>query len=579
MSLSAILTNSVASLRAFQSGVGTISNNVANAQNPDYARRETTFQSKAGISVYTDVQRIANERLSDMVAGERSKLAHSQTMADIYQSIAGFTGTAYGEGLLAEAVDEFDNAWKAFQASPQSAAVESDLIRAADALASTIRGHGEGLRLLETEVRDRTEESVKRLNDQLSELARLNREVKSNVASGREVPELLDQVDALIGDISRTTDLRILRRTDGTVSLYTQSGLTLVDVDATRLEWTGEQLMAGGVDVTGRVTGGELGALLQAQSPNTSHPTPEVGVLAKLGEQLEYFAIGLTDAIEGGFRQAYDSADDPTLRRDSDLLASFFVSDSSPPRTAAETIAVNADLLSGAATVKRDAATPVVDQLAAPVLDYTSAARTVEVNATRSASGDLHADEFAIQRADGFSTGRVSSLTLTVEPAAGRGQPARLVLRDDSGGEAVLTGDRATGTGPFSFVLDGGPNSGATVELTLGRELAPGQSAELGFSVRGRLNTGGMGLGDRTYSAMAADIAAFHSSQQSVIEARAERQDTTLKSLETRLNAETGVDIDKEVAELIVFQNSYAAAARLLSTVNQMFDTMINIGR
>lgn len=579
MSLSAILTNSVSSLRAFQSAVGNVSQNVSNAQNPDYVRRETSFQSSAGVAVYTQVQRMANEQLSDLVARERSNLAHSQTMADIYKSMSNITGTAFGEGFLVEAVDEFGNAWKAFQASPQSLTVERDLIRAADNLASVVRAHAGELRELESQLNLRTRESVQELNDLLSELSRVNREIKTNTAAGRFVPELFDQADALINEISQLADLRILRRTDGTVSLFTQSGLTLVDVDANRLEWTGTQLKVGGVDVTGSISGGEIGALLQAQSPSTSHPSPEVGVIAKLKQQIEYFAIGFTDTVDGGFRVAYDSADDPTLRRETDLLANFFVSSSEPPRTAAETLAVNADLLSGAKTVKRDAGTPVVDMIDRAIPDYTTPSKTLEINNSRTASGALQADDFTIPRADGFMVGRISTLTLTMEPAAGRNQPARMVLRDDTGGEAVLVGDRATGAGPFSFVISGGPNAGATVELTLERALLPGETAELGFQVRGRLDTGGLALGNRSYTAMAADIAALHSSQQSVVEKRAERQSITYQTLEVRLSAETGVDIDKEVAELIVFQNSYAAAARLLTTVNQMFDTLVNIGR
>ncbi|MEK9971314.1 MAG: flagellar hook-associated protein FlgK, partial [Ferrovibrio sp.] len=41
----------------------------------------------------------------------------------------------------------------------------------------------------------------------------------------------------------------------------------------------------------------------------------------------------------------------------------------------------------------------------------------------------------------------------------------------------------------------------------------------------------------------------------------------------------TGVNIDDELAQLQVLQNNYAALANVMSTITQMFDTLVNIGR
>ena len=44
----------------------------------------------------------------------------------------------------------------------------------------------------------------------------------------------------------------------------------------------------------------------------------------------------------------------------------------------------------------------------------------------------------------------------------------------------------------------------------------------------------------------------------------------------TAQNSASGVDLDEETANLVVFQHAYAAAARVLTTVDQMLDTLIN---
>ncbi|MEQ9642700.1 MAG: flagellar hook-associated protein FlgK [Alphaproteobacteria bacterium] len=47
--------------------------------------------------------------------------------------------------------------------------------------------------------------------------------------------------------------------------------------------------------------------------------------------------------------------------------------------------------------------------------------------------------------------------------------------------------------------------------------------------------------------------------------------------LRSRRDAATGVNLDEELANLIVFQNAYNAAARIITTANQMFETLIDI--
>jgi flagellar hook-associated protein 1 FlgK len=41
-----------------------------------------------------------------------------------------------------------------------------------------------------------------------------------------------------------------------------------------------------------------------------------------------------------------------------------------------------------------------------------------------------------------------------------------------------------------------------------------------------------------------------------------------------RYQSDTGVNLDEEIANLQVLQNAYAASARLLTVVQEMFDTL-----
>ncbi|MFI5179594.1 MAG: flagellar basal body rod C-terminal domain-containing protein, partial [Vicinamibacterales bacterium] len=57
---------------------------------------------------------------------------------------------------------------------------------------------------------------------------------------------------------------------------------------------------------------------------------------------------------------------------------------------------------------------------------------------------------------------------------------------------------------------------------------------------------------------------------------RSQIQDTATQSLDNARAQQSGVSIDEEMTNLIQFQHGYDAAARLLTTVDAMLDTLIN---
>jgi flagellar hook-associated protein 1 len=55
-------------------------------------------------------------------------------------------------------------------------------------------------------------------------------------------------------------------------------------------------------------------------------------------------------------------------------------------------------------------------------------------------------------------------------------------------------------------------------------------------------------------------------------------QDVVLNSLQQRFNQTSGVNIDQEMADLLNLQNSYAANARVMTTVNAMLTALMQMG-
>lgn len=54
-------------------------------------------------------------------------------------------------------------------------------------------------------------------------------------------------------------------------------------------------------------------------------------------------------------------------------------------------------------------------------------------------------------------------------------------------------------------------------------------------------------------------------------------QDVVLNTLQKKMDATSGVDIDTEMASLLALQNAYSANARVMSTVNSMFQSLMQV--
>lgn len=98
------------------------------------------------------------------------------------------------------------------------------------------------------------------------------------------------------------------------------------------------------------------------------------------------------------------------------------------------------------------------------------------------------------------------------------------------------------------------------------------QLEQMSFSAAGELQSLNTTLGQ--YAAFVVGNAAV------MAEAASTREDDTLAlqiSVSQRRSDVSGVNIDEELAQMVVFQNAYNASARMISTVQQMFDQLLQV--
>ncbi len=101
--------------------------------------------------------------------------------------------------------------------------------------------------------------------------------------------------------------------------------------------------------------------------------------------------------------------------------------------------------------------------------------------------------------------------------------------------------------------------------------------AELAQKIADLAEMGSAGSGNRsvtdTYRSLLTDVASKRSSYEMMVE----NQQNVVASLETRMASVSGVSLDEEGANMVRYQNSYNAAARVISTVQELFNTLLNM--
>jgi flagellar hook-associated protein 1 FlgK len=105
---------------------------------------------------------------------------------------------------------------------------------------------------------------------------------------------------------------------------------------------------------------------------------------------------------------------------------------------------------------------------------------------------------------------------------------------------------------------------------TIDQAVALFSRTDIGFSASGLPATGGI-------IQVTTDFIAAQSSARADAESGQAYQKTLKDSLETKFSAVTGVNLDQEMAELIVFQQAYAANARMIQTSKDMLDELMSV--
>jgi flagellar hook-associated protein 1 FlgK len=565
MSLTAALNSAVSALRVNQAQVQLASANIAHSQDPNYTRKTLKTESvtfgngQVGGVMISGYASTLSVTLRKQVEAQTATSGASAATNEYMSRLQDLLGTSADQSGLTKAMNSFLSAWQDFQAEPDSAAAQQSIIGAGSQIGDEIHRVAAGLDQLDNDVRTDIGNSVDQLNDLLKQLFQVNLQMKTALTDSSASADLMDQRDKLVKQIAQYVDVRTVEQDDGSVSLFTASGLQLLDGPPSLFTYDGTNVtrVSDGASINSQLAGGRIHALLNFRQDSSASGKPVsmdpgTEVIRKLRAQLDMIvgALTTTAGTPPSLAAAYNAAG--TSQR----VSASFQTTVKPTPTQAQYTTVN---FSGAL--------------------QTGDVFTVNVQGKNFSYTATDADKSLDQIAAQLSAQINADTTLGITAIPGT---SSLQLVGNNLGQSFtvqttvnnqipeLDGSLFTGTNRYDFQLNAALLNGS---LQLKKNSASSVVNALTTTDRNFLATG-VALTSVSYSGMMTGIVGNSISGAKQISDQAKFNTDALAMSTQRYQSDTGVNLVEEIANLQVLQNAYAASARLLTVVQEMFDTL-----
>jgi flagellar hook-associated protein 1 FlgK len=280
-----IMALGLTSIRSYTQGLATISDNVANAQTPGYARRSTRIEDGTVIR-YADEWRNNESRIAAGLAEQASTRLNWLESAE--------RALDDGETGIGQRVGAVFNRAEELAADPNSIARRSAYLQSIDDAAIAFRTTASGLKSSSEGIASQAQQTVTSLNSDLKGLLNINQTLLATPQGTSGYASLLDQRDRLLNDLSRAVPIDVSLDFRGVATVrMSGTGATLLNPDVTgqmsvtanangTLAFTATQPDGTTVDVT--PPGGSLAGMSSAAVDIAEQRTSVDALAAKFAE-------------------------------------------------------------------------------------------------------------------------------------------------------------------------------------------------------------------------------------------------------------------------------------------------------
>lgn len=575
MSLTGSLNIGRSALSASQVAIQVTGNNFANASTPGYSRQRVNLQALSdqrwgnyflgrGVGI-ASIQRQVDAALQARLNGSISQQASADIGSSFLSQLESVVNEL-GDNNLSDQFDKFYSAWSEIANSPNRDGARALVVQQGRTLAAAIQSTRRDLFNARAQLDQQLGASVNQADNLLNQIAAINVQIVNSEGGSAEANALRDQRDTLISGLSQIMDVSTIEQANGAVDVLVGStpvvlaglnrGVTLQrSVDG---ETVTVNVRADGTQLS--INGGTIGGLLEQRGGAVDRT---IDSLDRVAGQLIFQVNRIHSTGYGGTTfssvrstltiPAADTTraiNDPTNTTFADLPfhannGGFLVTVKNDQTGASQTVRINVDL---------------------DGITNTGAPGTADDTSVASLAGDLNG---------------VANLNATINPdgtlsiAAGTGYSVSF-SEDSSGVLAVLgvntyfTGTDATNIGIRQALIDE-PRLLATGQVIAGAPTDNGAA----LAIAGLRTATNDALSGASIAGAWRDVAQVIGAEAQAAASRADASTIVRDNLEAQRSAISGVSLDEESINLLNYQRMYQGAARFISTVDELTQTLL----
>ncbi len=616
------LNTAVLGMYAQQTAISVVSHNIANANTPGYSRQrpdivttpplsmETLTQPNMPISFGTgakvqDVERIRDKFLDLQYRQSNSQLGFWDEVNTQFQYIQQLISVPGTDGLRTY----YDNFWKSAQqvaTTPTSIGAKSEFVQSAKALIDKVKSIYHSFEQMKMDYTHQMENETSNVNSILKRIADLNVKIRESSTLGNHPNDLLDKRDILLDKLSKLTDFNVTTLKDGEISLSIAgsnvlSGQTYVPLEFRKVNGKPSEDYISANNVPLSFKRGKIGALFHLKND----------VVAKYENILNGLVLNLSDKVNTILEQSYDQSGNhgqPLFKID--LIpgqpdALFRITASNPPdgyvydpnqklKDVFSGLPENIVLKVNGAQININT---TQDSLNSLVSKINSAHVGIEaslsprgnliIRATKALSYDLlryndsnektnpiniSDDGSGLLNALGFN---VKNNSIDLESYANNAQETGLIIPLKNAAlhininPAIISDPERVATDFSPTFLPGsaigivgptGPQSSGGIQMI----------AELKTS-----EENGVQSMDAFFGSLVSDMGVEGQNASAMFE----NANALVNQIQQDKEQVSSVSINDEMAQMLLYQNAYTASARVVTTINSMINTLVNMVR
>ena len=545
MSINSALTMAVNAMQVNQLAFNVVQNNVSNMNTTGYSKQRVNLATRAlggtqalnaqtqayrnaGVQI-ASISRYSNEYLAEYGRNNNSKLAYFSTAAEISNHITTLV-EELSDGGLSKAFDDFYTAATNLQQKPTDKTSRMDYIEKANNVAillnskykdltdyrTTLVGDGTGASMDASQLAD----NVNKANGLLEDLVQINKQIVSSGTLNSAANNLYDQRDSILSELSNYLDITTKVDNNGvaTVSLGDRELVRHTTLTA-KFSMEANNTIEDDQRVTINLVDAD-GKLLKANI-NDQIQGGSIGAILDMGGKSDtdltvQTAIDLLNNLAQGFAETLNS-----------IQKQGWNADGTPDKNAKDF----------AMAISTDSDGNMI--LAAP---------TEDLFVTNDGSNILTAGNISVNNilrtdSDKLAVAKVSSEDVDNDFTQ--------ITVDGNTFWTLTDKTNRKGVGNGKGMIDVLNTRNSTTNSKLSN-LAPEDFLMSGISKIGI--------------------------QADSIENQGTSQESIVKSIEDRLMSETSVDLNEELTDMIKYQRSYQASARVFNACCDILNTLVSLG-